>query len=115
MVGWSVGDIRVLIIRERCREFSSSYLYVCLYIIFVLQFVCHSWFMASYNIIVCSNVEHTSHLKYTFASCHSRYIDSSHTEIVRIGSMDVNKGYVVVYTLHTPFTDTGVDYCIPSL
>lgn len=44
-----------------------------------------------------------------------RYIDSSHTEIVRIGSMDVNKGYVVVYTLHTPFTDTGVDYCIPSL
>ena len=71
-----------------------------MYIIFVLQFVCHSWFMASYNIIVCSNVEHTSHLKYTFASCHSRYIDSSHTEIVRIGSMDVNKGYVVVYTLH---------------
>ena len=86
MVGWSVGDIRVLIIRERCREFSSSYLYVCLYIIFILQFVCHSWHhrcRASIVDILTSIIRlHPT----------TRYIDSSHTEIVRIGSMDVNKG-----------------------
>ena len=70
MVGWWVGGIRVLIIRGRCREYFLKDVFVC----------------TSYVLSMLTCLSSLSLLSLI------RYIDSSHTELLRIGSLDADKG-----------------------
>lgn len=72
MVGWWVVDIRVLTTRGKCREFMRCVEVYAdmpkLRLIYSSQFLLNAIFLPK------------------------SYIDSSHTELLRIGSMDTSKG-----------------------
>jgi hypothetical protein len=77
MGGLLVGGTKALIILERCREFIPS--------------LACSW--NELKITWCWRLTLSQHFSSSlclFSLC--RYIDSSHTELIRVGSLDPDKG-----------------------
>jgi hypothetical protein len=85
MVGWSVAGTRRLTIQAKCREYIYIYIYITgLACIFLPLVFSHTY---------------TDHFR-LFSLLRS-YIDSSHTELIRIGNLDPNKGGTTIEQVYT--------------